>query len=79
MLIDLDKDLYVIDSRTHEHRVRYIDTVNKIVLADNTENADVTATITVQINSDTINSTETKTLGGFYYGTHDLTVTFKQG
>lgn len=77
MLIDLDKDLYVIDSRTHEHRVRYIDPVRKIVFADGVENADVTATITVDLQSDTIDSTETQTLGGFYYGTHDLTVTIK--
>lgn len=77
MLIDLDNNLYVIDNRTHEHKVRYIDPINKIVFADDVENADVTATITVQIESDLINSTETKTLGGFYYGTKDVTVTIK--
>lgn len=77
MIVDLNENQYVIDNKTHEHRVRYIDPVNKIVFADDVENADVTATITVEIHSDTINSTETKTLGGFYYGTHPLTVCIK--
>lgn len=77
MIIDLNENLYVIDKQTHEHKCRYIDPINKIVFADGIENADVTATITVAIESDTINSTETKTLGGFYYGTHEITVTIK--
>lgn len=77
MLIDLDNNLYVIDNRTHEHKIRFIDTINKVVYADGTENADATATIKVTLNSDTINSNNTYTLGAFYYGTHDITVTIK--
>lgn len=77
MIIDLNENLYVIDGRTHEHKVKYIDPVNKIVFAEGVENADVTATITVNIQSDTINTDEVITLGGFYYGTHPLTVTIK--
>ena len=77
MLIDLDNNLYVIDSRTHEHKVKFIDPIQKIVYAEGTDNADVTATIKVQIQSPTINSTTTQTLGGFYYGTKDVTVTIK--
>ena len=77
MLIDLDNNLYVIDSRTHEHKIKFIDTINKVVYAEGTENADATATITVKLQSDTINSNNTYNLGAFYYGTHDITVTIK--
>lgn len=77
MIVDLNENLYVVDGKTHEHKVKYIDPINKIVFAEDVENADVTATITIQIESETINSTTTQTLGGFYYGTHPLTVTIK--
>lgn len=77
MLVDLDNNLYVIDRRTHEHKVKFIDTTNKIVFAEGTENADIKATITTKIESELINSETIQELGGFYYGTHDITVTIK--
>ena len=78
MIVDLDQDLYVIDKRTHEHKVKFIDPVQKIVYAENIENAEGVVTIIVKIESDTINTTDEIELGVFYYGTHPLTVTLKQ-
>lgn len=31
MIVDLDKPLYVVDDRTHSHKVSSIDILNKIV------------------------------------------------
>lgn len=38
MIVDLDEPLFVVDERTHEHRVSTIDVRNKIVYCeDNTQ------------------------------------------
>ena len=79
MIVELTQDLYVIDKMTHEHKIRYIDPINKIVYSEDTSNADGVATITVKLTSDTLNSEETQELGFFYYGTNPLTVTIRQG
>lgn len=31
MIVDLDKILYVVDNDTHEHQVKSIDVINKVV------------------------------------------------
>ena len=50
MIIDLDQELYIVDSRTHEHKVRFIDDVAKIVYAEGTDNCDGMAKITIEAN-----------------------------
>ena len=37
MIVDLDKVLYVVDEDTHEHQVKSIDVVKKIVTSINNE------------------------------------------
>ncbi len=51
MIIDLDKPLYVIDERTHSHRVLSIDIINKIVYCENDQSFEYGTcplTVTVQ-------------------------------
>jgi len=50
MIIDLDQELYIVDNRTHEHKVRFIDDVAKIVYAEGTDNCDGIAKITIEAN-----------------------------
>lgn len=50
MIIDLDQELYIVDNRTHEHKVRFIDDVAKIVYAEGTDNCDGIAKITIETN-----------------------------
>lgn len=50
MIIDLDQELYIVDTRTHEHKVRFIDDVAKIVYAEGTDNCDGIAKITIEAN-----------------------------
>ena len=49
MIIDLDQELYIVDNRTHEHKVRFIDDVAKIVYAEGTDNCDGIAKITIDV------------------------------
>lgn len=48
MIVDLDKLLFVVDKKTHAHKVRFIDDVQKIVYVDGVENADGQAKITIE-------------------------------
>lgn len=50
MIVDLDQELYIVDNRTHEHKVRFIDDVAKIVYAEGTDNCDGIAKITIEAN-----------------------------
>lgn len=50
MIIDLDQELYIVDGKTHEHKVRFIDDVAKIVYAEETDNCDGIAKITIETN-----------------------------
>lgn len=50
MIVDLDQELYIVDTRTHEHKVRFIDDVAKIVYAEGTDNCDGIAKITIEAN-----------------------------
>ena len=50
MIVDLDQELYIVDDRTHEHKVRFIDDVAKIVYAEGTDNCDGIAKITIEAN-----------------------------
>lgn len=50
MIIDLDQELYIVDNRTHAHKVRFIDDVAKIVYAEGTDNCDGIAKITIEAN-----------------------------
>lgn len=50
MIVDLDQELYIVDERTHEHKVRFIDDVAKIVYAEGTDNCDGIAKITIEAN-----------------------------
>ena len=55
MIIDLDEALYVIDDRTHEHRISNIDVINKIVYCtDNTSYPYSTHPLTIIIKKDEI-------------------------
>ena len=62
MIVDLDQELYIVDSKTHEHKVRLIDDVAKIVYAEGTDNCDGIAKITVEANESEANvlSNQTK-------------------
>lgn len=50
MIVDLDQELYIVDGKTHEHKVRFIDDVAKIVYAEGTDNCDGIAKITIETN-----------------------------
>ena len=50
MIVDLDQELYIVDGKTHEHKVRFIDDVAKIVYAEGTDNCDGIAKITIEAN-----------------------------
>lgn len=50
MIVDLDQELYIVDGKTHEHKVRFIDDVAKIVYAEETDNCDGIAKITIETN-----------------------------
>lgn len=50
MIVDLDQPLYVIDDRTHSHKVSSIDIINKIVYCtDGTEYEYSTSPLTVVV------------------------------
>jgi len=50
MIVDLDQNLYVVDNRTHAHRISYIDVINKIVhTTDDLEFEYSTSPLTVTI------------------------------
>ena len=48
MIVDLEKALYVIDKKTQQHKVRFIDDNKKVVYADGLDNADGVAKITIE-------------------------------
>ena len=48
MIVDLEKALYVIDKKTQQHKIRWVDTKSKVVYAEGVHNADGQARITVE-------------------------------
>lgn len=78
MIIDLNEPLYVIDNRTHAHKVIYVDFINKLIYTEYNSRFDSDEDIMyVRVVQDNVIVRNQKARV-FKYGTHDLTITTKE-
>ena len=78
MIIDLNEPLYVIDNRTHAHRVVYIDFIAKYIYTEfNSRFDEEDDSMFINVVQDGVNAKSTK-VRRFKFGTHDLNVTTKE-
>lgn len=67
MIVDLNQNLYIVDRRTHEHRILFMDIVNKYVYVENFDGAEEIAD---EIKTVKFGEEESTTYAIFYYGTN---------